>query len=414
MRILVVVVFVLLVMFPVVSCADDADPAVTLNALFAAVLDNHPSLQASENELAAAGAERDAASWGRFPTLGFDTQVFDGSNSSVLRLEQPLWAGGRIQGQIDLTAAQEKSARANMHSVTLQLLDSTAQAFFDSLRWRARVDIAKNNEQTHRHLLTMIERRVQAQISPEVDLMLAQSRLNQASNERLLYEQQLAGARIALEELTALPLPSGLVTPVVPIIEGTQSQWEAYALQFSPERARLQADLEAVDADIRLAKAQSKPSVVAGHEWRTNNSSDVSSRNQVYIAIQYEPGAGLSSLGVVRAAEARRLAAEARVSEVDRDIRRRVAGLWSEIQSLTLQEPLTRATLSSTEATVDSYVRQFQVGKKSWLDVLNVQREKAQAEFGLADVEAPLLLARLRLMLWSGQMPLLHGYANEK
>jgi outer membrane protein, adhesin transport system len=47
---------------------------------------------------------------------------------------------------------------------------------------------------------------------------------------------------------------------------------------------------------------------------------------------------------------------------------------------------------------VDSYLRQFRVGKKSWLDVLNVQRERVQAAASLIDLEYPLQLAHFRLL----------------
>ena len=46
---------------------------------------------------------------------------------------------------------------------------------------------------------------------------------------------------------------------------------------------------------------------------------------------------------------------------------------------------------------VDSYLRQYAVGKKSWLDVLNAQREATQARNTLVDFEVLYLTSLYRL-----------------
>ena len=54
-----------------------------------------------------------------------------------------------------------------------------------------------------------------------------------------------------------------------------------------------------------------------------------------------------------------------------------------------------------TMKVVESYLRQYAVGKKSWLDVLNAQRESTQAKNTLVDYEVLYLtsLYRLRVLL---------------
>lgn len=58
--------------------------------------------------------------------------------------------------------------------------------------------------------------------------------------------------------------------------------------------------------------------------------------------------------------------------------------------------------MASTVSVYDSFVRQYAVGRKGWNDVLNAQREVAQARFQLADVDSGALRARLRLELITG------------
>jgi len=53
-------------------------------------------------------------------------------------------------------------------------------------------------------------------------------------------------------------------------------------------------------------------------------------------------------------------------------------------------------------AIVDSFLRQYRVGRKNWLDVLNAQREAVQARYSLADVDAQALSGGLRVRLVAG------------
>jgi adhesin transport system outer membrane protein len=44
-------------------------------------------------------------------------------------------------------------------------------------------------------------------------------------------------------------------------------------------------------------------------------------------------------------------------------------------------------------------LRQYQIGKKNWLDVLNALRESAQAHYSAVDVASSTQSLQLRLML---------------
>jgi adhesin transport system outer membrane protein len=63
---------------------------------------------------------------------------------------------------------------------------------------------------------------------------------------------------------------------------------------------------------------------------------------------------------------------------------------------------------------VASYLRQYQVGRRNWVEVLNAQREMAQAAYGLIDLEVGLQQSQVRLMLLSGDIsPQEFGFIHE-
>jgi adhesin transport system outer membrane protein len=51
-----------------------------------------------------------------------------------------------------------------------------------------------------------------------------------------------------------------------------------------------------------------------------------------------------------------------------------------------------------------SYLRQYTTGRKSWLDVMNAQREQTQARYSAVDVAAGVLLSSLKLDILTGRL----------
>src|SRR5438067_13742160 len=123
-------------------------PTATLSlrqAVAEAVLRN-PNRVRAAHEVTAAGFERDAAEWGRFPTVSVDAGAGQSSNpiapTSTVRVEQPLWAGGRIDGQIDAARAQVSAAELAELDTRRRLAEETAAADVGWMEAAARVDIA--------------------------------------------------------------------------------------------------------------------------------------------------------------------------------------------------------------------------------------------------------------------------------
>ena len=146
------------------------------------------------------------------------------------------------------------------------------------------------------------------------------------------------------------------------------------------------------------------PKVVVGVQSVVGSLYANQDRTRAYLALQLQTGAGLSGLSAVETAVARKQAAQDAILTLERQLIQQVKSNWTEAQALSEQLEPVRALLAGSDKIVASYLRQFQVGRKSWLDVLNAQRERVQANYGLADVELPFLLLKVKLMLQSGQL----------
>jgi adhesin transport system outer membrane protein len=374
----------------------------SLDAVLREAVTQHPDVRSRRDEQQAASDRLEGARWGRFPSLMGEAQTQSGGPQSVVKVEQPLWFGGRIGGQIDASAADLKVAGASLSEMQLDVLQRSAAAFFEILRLQARLKAAQANEAEHDHLLKIIQRRVAAQVSPMTDETQATARWLQAKTDRIQTTRQLDTARLTLEQLVGAPVKDLLAPERVQLARWTESSLLDAALAVSPERERLRAQVEAADAQIGLAQAQLTPNVVAGYQTRIGSLMFGQQRNQAYIALQVQTGAGLSSFSGVRAAVAKKSAAVEAIDAHDRRLSQSVRSAWTESVALADQVEPVRNLLSGSEQIVASYLRQFQVGRKNWLDVLNAQREKTQASYSLTDLEYPLMLSNVRLLLLAG------------
>jgi hypothetical protein len=86
----------------------------------------------------------------------------------------------------------------------------------------------------------------------------------------------------------------------------------------------------------------------------------------------------------------------------ERQLEQQVRTALADLDALAQQVEPARLLVAATEDVVASYLRQYQVGKKNWLDVLNALRESAQAHYSAVDVASSTQSLQLRLMLLTG------------
>ncbi len=375
----------------------------TLEEALVTAVTGHPSVAARQSEREAAGARLEGAEWGRFPSLsaqhGSDQS---GRRFTTARVEQPLWTGGVITGQIDGAQAGVRGADASVVESQQEIMTRVVAAFSELGRVRARQVAAQSNVKEHERLAALIARRVSSEVSPASDGVLAQARLSQARAELTQLEALEARARSTLaqaisRDVDGIELPGQRMLGYPSLSIATDA-----ALDFSPALRRLTAEEEAAAAEVTVRRGNTRPKVVARYDRTFGNQS--LEGDQFFVAVEYQTGAGLSSLSSVREAEARKNATRLAREAARRDLVDGVASDWADMETLGRQTRDLRAQVDSTTAVFDSFVRQYAVGRKSWIDVLNAQREAAQARYALADAEWGALRATLRLQLATGEL----------
>jgi len=378
----------------------------TLAKLLQSALAQHPSVLQARSEAQAAGFDLDAERWSRYPSLSTELRTESGGTQSVAKLEQPVWTAGKTKARIALFESGQRLALAAVQEAQVTALNQVGTAFYEVLRLQDRLTSATDNVSEHERLLAMIERRAGAEITPQADVTLALARVQQAISEKIQIQRQLDAS---LSNLTqwAGPLDGPLRVPdrIHFNRAGDLSVIEDKVFAHSGQRQRLLAQIETAQAQIKVSQTQIYPSLVAGYQRSWGGQVPAGTdRGQAYLSLQFQSGAGLSAAANVQAAVSRQEASQQALENLERQLSAQVRTAITELQALQAQLGPAAALQAGTADIVASYLRQYQVGRKNWLDVLNAQREKTQALYGLADTRLGMQLAQLSLKILMGEV----------
>ena len=378
----------------------------------------HPLTQSSARSMDAALQDQQAARWQRFPSPSFQSLSPQGASTidkvNRLALEQPLYAGGRIDAGIQ-AADQRLNAGQQYH---LQVAQDTAiklvNTWYEWQRQRDKATVQQEGVQAHERLRDQIQRRAQEGVSPEIDPALATARLSQMRAELAQTQAAKNAAWAQLEQLTGDRLPTlmasgaALQSSDLPIPDG---RWTELSVARDPLLARLLAEQSAADAEIRVKQAQLMPSVSLVLD-RNYSGSLQGQGHRTWVQVSMQPGAGLSSMSAVRGALARRDAASESRRNAELELRQTMAADFAAYDSAREQMGVAGLLSQSTQDVADSYARQFVAGRKSWLEVLNAVREAMQARLSVIDAGALLGQTAWRLRLRAFGFESLPGEAS--
>lgn len=373
-------------------------------------LATHPAILSKLSSSAAARAELEGASWQRYPTPSFEANS-DNSNtrSTLLRVQQPLWAGGRIDAGIDAAHSRHQAAETGIRETKQEIVLRVIAAYVEALRQQSRQETLGESVQQHERLLGLITRRVEHDASPRVDQELAQSRLYQTKNDLSAVTQSLANALTQLSQLSGMSVRrvSAIDADNLFVPQSKEAMLEQ-AIAWSPTLRRLSFEEDAAQAEIELKRASYKPQVSLrfenAHASATLNGIPAYTTNRVLLVVEAQTGAGLSAFAGVDAAIARRDALRLQRDTAVREVQERLSVDLDEfLAARTRFENATLASRGSKEVH-ESYTRQYTAGRKTWLDVLNTVRESTQADVAATDAGAQATGALLRLKLNTGNL----------
>jgi adhesin transport system outer membrane protein len=385
-----------------ISAQAEPQPPKTFDQVLQSALSNHPLMLGRRSAQDAAKADREGAEWMRYPSPTIEaTNQDNGLKSGLVRLEQPVWAGGRITAGIDAAGSRLESAKAAVEEAKRDLSLKVIAVYTEALRQKARLQYAKQGVDEHEKLLAMIRRRVAQEVSSPADQNLAESRLYSAANNLSLANQSLANALAQLSQLNGKPVTEisekGLSDTGVP---ASFNSALTQALDYSPSLKRLKYEEQAAAADVNTKRSAYQPALSIRLEKDIGQLHD----RRAMLVLLGQSGAGLSAFSGVDAALSRREAARLTLEAAERDLRDTLALDWNEWEAARLRLDNANRTKALATEVFESYTRLYTTGRKSWIEVLNAVLEATQSQFAVEDARAQALAASLRLRVQTGTL----------
>jgi adhesin transport system outer membrane protein len=391
-----------------------ASAAQVLKPLIVEAIASHPAAQSARQQQAAARAGLAGARWQYWPTpsvtvenaqVGSADSAYQGDSTvSVLRLQQPLWNGGRLAAGVERAEAGVGAGQAALDEVRLQLALRVVQGYGDWLGAHLKTLAHEKSLAVHEGLQARVQRRIAQGLSAESDGVLAVQRLQALGADLALSRSQQAIALSRLGQLighapdvVALGVAQALPGPLSPDL----GELLAQARAASPALQKAQAQTRVLTASLAERRAELAPEVYLRLERQFGNSSSHLSGgvNRVFIGLSSRLGAGLSNLTSIDAAQAQLEAAQADELTQARAVAEQVLADHALATSAEARLAALQGSLQSAAEVGQAYDRQFLAGRKSWLDVMNAARELTQTEVSLADALSAQMVVRWRLAL---------------
>lgn len=390
--------------------------AQTLEALIQQTLSNHPSTQSERYQVASATAGVDSARWQFYPTpsVSFEkanTRTADplyqgDSQVTILRLQQPLYAGGRLSAGADKAQAILDQSQASLNETRLQLGLRVVQAYGEWLAAHRKTLAFRQSEKIHARLRDQVQRRIAVGVSSDSDLMLALTRLNTIRADVVAAEAQGVISLTRMGQLLGRPVTEATLVNTLASPRPIESQTlilleQALVSSASLQKAR--AKVRVQEATVNELQADLLPEVYLRVERHFGNFNITNStpENRLFVGMSSRFGAGLSGLSNMSAARGQLEAAEAEVLVQTRLINEQVLADHVLNFSIDQRLALIRASLRSGQSVYESYDRQFLAGRKTWLDVMNAARELAQTEILIADLLSTQVMTSWRLVFYT-------------
>jgi adhesin transport system outer membrane protein len=410
----------------VLICLPSSAWAMSLDEAIKATLRTNPDILASQHNLEAAEELYKQARGSYFPSV--DIVLAGGHESSnntttraaglpdlsltrkerSIKLTQLLFDG---YGRSSLVAQQEAlvgSAMARLASSEENTSLRAVQVYLEVLRRGEVVDLAAENLRHHDSTLRKIQERFESGVGTKVDVVQTQGRRAQSQGNLLLAERDAKNGVAEFNRVIGVN-PSNLNRP--PVVSGLPDTLDAaleVAYRNSPQLQAAQADLEAAVAAHKQAEGSFYPRLDLELGATRNDDTDGTiggnDDETAVVRLSYNVFRGGADKARLNEAQAREFAARETVRSIRRAVTEDVTLIWNELQDILQRLEYLQAHVKSTEEVLVVYNEQLSLGKRTLLDLLDVQNELLRAKVAYSSGEYTAMLARYRVLTSTGKL----------
>lgn len=385
----------------------------TLEQLIHQALETYPSVLSKQASREAASSEKTAAKLRFFPNPSFNTQrnqvAYNGQQTASLpatniTISQPIFMGGGLIAGYDKADARLSAADFALLEAREDVSRRLITSYAEWLKSWFKIQALEENVRLHEKFVGMISRRYEQGVASGADKDLGVSRLHQAIADLETQKSIEQSMLTTISELAGQPVRrADLITRIPKKVKiPDKSEGIDRALVNSVTIQRFKFEGEAAEAESKEVRAQALPQLSFQAQRQIGNAYVPGAQGfDMYgLVVSYTPGGGISSIASSSAAADRAKAVKLGVESAKRELTDKLNAEYNEHDfSLLKKESLQRSVDLSNDISA-SYDRQYLVGRKSWLDLMNAVRERAQTRVQLADAEGSLIGSSYRLLVY--------------
>jgi adhesin transport system outer membrane protein len=401
-----------------------AEPLMTLKEMVEKTVASNPEVQLKYHEYLSSGYERDAVKGGFLPRLDAQS-VYRNQESTGLgnasKSNIPTWNNELILRQMifdGFATAEEVNRLDHAQRVRYFELQNTIQdvtlefmtAYFDTLRYQELEGYAKRNYVIHKQLFDRIKERVDAGVARAVDLEQATGRLALAESNLLVETTNLHDVRTRIQRLMGELPPATLEQPTFFEAGLDASVVDALRATYAKNPALLSAieNIEAVRREVKTKESRYLPRVDLQARKNLHASDDgrnsVSAQDLLEVTMSYNLFNGFSDkANISRSIENLNGANDLR-DKACVEARQKLIIAYNDSNQLKEQLKYRKAHQDSINKARDAYQRQFAIGQRTLLDLLDTQNEDFQAQRSVTNTNYDLKGAYARVYASQGDL----------
>jgi adhesin transport system outer membrane protein len=398
--------------------------ALTLNEVVEHTLKTNPDVLSARKQVLSRESEIRGAKSGYLPTLDAelgvgrewtkspatnDDDVELTRKEAALRLRQMIYDGSSTSSEVDRQKARYNSALfdsvATEENITLQV----AEAYVNVMRQSELLQLLKASLDEHQNIYDQMSLRSKAGVGSRSDLDQIAARLALAKSNYVAGQNNLQdavsnfyGVVGYLPEVSTLEKPNGVIVPADVKAALTQ------AFENHPQLKSADADIEAAKAQYRASKSPYRPTISLEGDRTWNEDIDgVEGDNEDWvIALRLRYNLYNGGGDQARKKQTASLLDEAREirSSTKRQVEEGMRLSWHAYAATLQQLDYLSTYVDSVVATREAYRKQFNIGKRSLLDLLNTENELLDAKSNYLNASYDQLFAQYRIAHAEGSL----------
>lgn len=417
-------IFILLAL---VASAAHAEPLVTLKQMVEKVISSNPEVQAKYHAYLGAGYEQDVVRGGYLPKVDLNStyrnqesvpgqSAIDAAGTAVpswnsqIILRQMIFDGFATRNEVNRLGHAKRvryyDLQNTMENNTLEFL----RAYIDNLRYQKLTDYAKNNYVTHKQLFDRIKERVDAGVARRVDLEQATGRLALAEANLLTEATNLHDVTARMQRLLGEVPPETLEQPDFYNAGTELSPAEALKVAYlnNPNILSTVEDIQAAKDEVKTRESKYMPRFDLNAHKNLHTSRDgrnsTNAADVLELTMNFNLFNGFSDKAAVsQTIEKMNVATDMR-DKACVDTRQLVTIAYNDINQLKEQLTYREQHQKSIENAREAYRKQFEIGQRTLLDLLDTENEYFQAKRAYTNTDYDIQTAYARLYAGQGEL----------